>query len=144
MIQIYVDEGLEIPKIKRRIVKQWIKQIISDHGKKTGNIVYRFCNDETILKYNNEFLSHDYYTDIITFDYCDEKMVNGDMLISVDTVRSNSEMLGIHYLEELYRVMIHGVLHLIGFGDKSEKEEKKMRQKENESLELLHKMILLK
>lgn len=142
MIQIYIDEGLRIPKIERRIVKNWIKQIITDHGKKTGNITYRFCNDETILKYNNDFLSHDYYTDIITFDYCDRDTINGDLLISIDTVKSNSEILSLPYKDELYRVMIHGVLHLLGFGDKGEKEEKRMRKKENESLKVLYNMLL--
>lgn len=106
-----------------------------------GDITYRFCNDETILQYNRDFLAHDYYTDIITFDDCIGDLINGDLLISIDTVRSNAENLSVSVIEELHRVMIHGVLHMLGFGDKEDDEIELMRSKENESLNILKSML---
>ena len=108
----YQTEGTRMPAIKRRETTAWIKAVAATYGKKVGDIAYIFCNDEKILEVNREYLQHDYYTDIITFDYCEGDTISGDLFISLDTVRSNSEMIGATYEQELYRVIIHGILHL--------------------------------
>ena len=120
-----------MPAIKRRDVSAWIKKVAAAHGKKVGEVAYIFCDDEKILEVNREYLQHDYYTDIITFDYCE-----GDT-ISLDTVLSNSVQLGVSYEQELYRVIIHGILHLCGINDKGEGEREIMEREENEALALL-------
>ncbi len=135
----YQTEDIRLPKIKRRDISNWIKEVALIHNKKVGDISYIFCSDEKILEINNQYLQHDYYTDIITFDYSDEKNISGDLFISLETVKSNSEKFKTDYNEELLRVIIHGILHLCGFKDKSPKEEKLMREKENEALILLNK-----
>ena len=106
------------------------------YGKKIGDIAYIFCNDERILEVNREYLQHDYYTDIITFDYCEGDRISGDLFISLDTVRTNAEQFGASYEEELYRVIIHGVLHLCGINDKAPGEREKMEEAENRALRL--------
>jgi rRNA maturation RNase YbeY len=120
--------------IKRRQTSDWIKQIVAQHRKRVGDIVYIFCSDAEILRINNQYLEHDYYTDIITFDYSENDVLSGDMFISLDTVQSNAEKYKTDYPEELLRVMIHGILHLCGFKDKSPADAKQMREKENEAL----------
>lgn len=122
------------PKIRRRLISQWIKNIASSFEKKTGNITYIFCDDEEILRINKLYLNHDYYTDIITFDYTEEKTISGDLFISLDTVRSNAKKYEIEYHEELLRVIIHGVLHLCGLKDKTPEEEIEMRKQEDNAL----------
>jgi len=114
----YNSEKVKMPKIKKRETTAWIKQVAQSYGKKVGDIGYMFVDDEKILEVNREYLQHDYYTDIITFDYCEDDELNGDLVISLDTVRTNAELFGKTYEEELYRVIIHGVLHLIGINDK--------------------------
>ena len=103
-------------------------------GMRVGEIGYLFCDDEKILEVNREYLQHDYYTDIITFDYCDDDTINGDLVISLDTVRSNAEQFGKDYEEELHRVIIHGILHLCGIDDKGPGEREKMEAAENKAL----------
>jgi rRNA maturation RNase YbeY len=128
--------GVSFPKIKRRKTKEWIAFVTEKFQKRVGDISYIFCSDEEILRINKQYLNHDYYTDIITFDYTEGEIVSGDLFISLDTVKSNSEKFGAVYEEELRRVMIHGVLHLCGFKDKTTADKKIMREKENEALNL--------
>ena len=130
----YQTEGVKMPSIKRRETSAWIKSVALTHGKKIGDIAYIFCDDEKILKVNREYLQHDYYTDIITFDYTEENVISGDLFISLDTVRSNSEQLGVSYEQELHRVIIHGILHLCGINDKGEGEREIMEMHENKAL----------
>ncbi len=134
MAIIYQSEDIPFPKIKRRDTSNWIKSVASSYNRKAGDIAYIFCSDEKILEINKQYLNHDYYTDIITFDYSENNTISGDLFISLDTVKSNAEKFGTSYEEELYRVIIHGILHLCGFKDKSPKEEKLMREKEKEAL----------
>ena len=110
----YQTDGVKMPSIKRREISAWVKGVAQKHGKKVGEIAYIFCNDEKILDVNREYLQHDYYTDIITFDYTEDDVISGDLFISLDTVRSNSEQIGVEYRQELLRVIIHGILHLCG------------------------------
>ncbi|GHT60589.1 endoribonuclease YbeY [Bacteroidia bacterium] len=130
----YDAVDVPFPKIKRRVTTKWIYLTIEKYHKKAGAVTYIFCSDEEILKINKQYLNHDYYTDIITFDYTEGEVVSGDLFISLNTVKSNSEKFGTAYEEELHRVMIHGVLHLCGFKDKTPADEKIMREKENEAL----------
>lgn len=133
----YQTDGVSMPTIKRREVSAWIKKVAAAHEKKCGDIAYIFCNDEKILEVNREYLEHDYYTDIITFDYTEGDIIGGDLFISLDTVKSNSEMLGVAYEQELYRVIIHGILHLCGINDKGEGEREIMENEENRALSML-------
>ena len=126
------------PLKSRTKIKQWIKQVIEAKGKKTGNITYIFCDDEYLLEVNKQYLQHDYYTDVITFDYVENDLISGDIFISTDRVRENALAFGSSETEELHRVIIHGALHLLGLKDKSEKEASQMRQAENEALKLLN------
>ena len=125
-----------MPAIKRRETSAWIKRVAASYGKKCGDIAYIFCGDEKILEVNREYLDHDYYTDIITFDYCEGDTISGDLFISLDTVRSNAEMVGATYEQELHRVIIHGILHLCGIDDKGEGEREKMEAAENSALSM--------
>ncbi len=126
------------PLKSRTKIKQWIKQVIEAKGKKTRNITYIFCDDEYLLEVNKQYLQHDYYTDVITFDYVENDLISGDIFISTDRVRENALAFGSSETEELHRVIIHGALHLLGLKDKSEKEASQMRQAENEALKLLN------
>jgi rRNA maturation RNase YbeY len=122
--------------IKSRQLKPFIKSLILSEGLVSGDIAIVFCSDEYLLKINQDFLNHDYYTDIITFDYCENGIVNGDLLISLDRVLENSTKENTSFLEELHRVVFHGVLHLCGFKDKSKKDIEMMRFKESHYLNL--------
>ena len=134
----YEAIDIRFPKtIKRRETSAWIKQIVAQHQKRVGELVCVFCSDAEILRINNQYLGHDYYTDIITFDYSENDILSGDLFISLETVKSNSEKYETRYEEELYRVMIHGILHLCGFNDKTPEDEKRIREKEEEALRLL-------
>ena len=133
----YNSEGVSMPKIRKRATTAWIKAVAASYGKKTGEIGYLFVDDAKILEVNREYLGHDYYTDIITFDYSNIHRISGDMVISLDTVRSNAEQLGVDYDGELLRVIIHGVLHLCGINDKGPGEREIMEQHENEALAML-------
>lgn len=129
-------EGIKMPKIKKREVTAWIKAVAASYGRKVGEIGYLFVDDEKILEVNNEYLGHNYYTDIITFDYDEGDVINGDIVISLDTVRTNAEQFGKEYDEELYRVIIHGILHLCGIDDKGPGEREIMEAAENKALEM--------
>ena len=129
-------EGIKMPKIKKREVTAWIKAVAASYGRKVGEIGYLFVDDEKILEVNNEYLGHNYYTDIITFDYDEGDVINGDMVISLDTVRTNAEQFGKEYDEELHRVIIHGILHLCGIDDKGPGEREIMEAAENKALEM--------
>ena len=122
---------------KRTILKQWIKAIVENHKKEVGGISYIFCSDEQLLEINKEFLNHDYYTDIITFDYSETDVVSGDLFISIERIKDNAKTLKTSYQEELHRVIIHGVLHLLGYKDKTEEESENMRKLEDECLLIL-------
>lgn len=136
----YNTENVKMPAIRRRDVSRWIKQVAASYGRRVGEIGYLFCDDEKILEVNREYLSHDYYTDIITFDYDEGDIINGDLVISLDTVRSNAELFGKPYDDELLRVIIHGVLHLCGINDKAPGEREIMEAAENKALEMYGKM----
>lgn len=130
----YNAEGIRMPNIKKREVTKWIREVAASHGRKVGEVGYLFVDDEKILEVNNEYLGHDYYTDIITFDYDEGDVINGDIVISLDTVRTNAEQFGKTYEEELYRVIIHGILHLCGINDKGPGEREIMEAAENAAL----------
>lgn len=132
----YQTEGVEMPAIKQRETTAWIKAVAETYGKKVGDIAYIFCSDEKILEVNRQYLQHDYYTDIITFDYCEGKRLSGDLFISLDTVRTNAVQFEAPYETELFRVIIHGVLHLCGINDKGPGEREIMEAAENKALEM--------
>ena len=132
----YFAEDVKMPTIKRRETTDWIRRVASGYGKKCGDIAYIFCSDEKILEVNKTYLQHDYYTDVITFDYTEGDKIGGDIFISIDTVRSNAEQFGTDYDEELHRIIIHGVLHLCGINDKGPGEREIMTCHENEALKL--------
>lgn len=123
-----------MPALDERQIARWIRAVAADYGFSVGNINYIFCSDERELAVNREFLGHDYYTDVITFDYSTASTLNGDIFISLDTVRSNAEMVGEPYEKELRRIIIHGVLHLTGQGDKTPETKAEMTEKENRAL----------
>ena len=123
-----------MPKIRKRDTSAWIKKVAASYGRKVGEVGYLFCDDEKILEVNKEYLQHDYYTDIITFDYDEDDVINGDLVISLDTVRTNAELFNKEYEEELYRVIIHGILHLCGINDKGPGEREIMEAAENKAL----------
>lgn len=133
----YNSERVTFPKIKRRRLTAWIKAVVGRYGRKVGEVGYMFVDDEKILELNNKFLGHDYYTDIITFDYDEDTLVNGDIVISLDTVKTNAEKFGKEYTDELHRVIIHGILHLCGINDKGPGERAIMETAENQALEML-------
>lgn len=133
----YNTDGVRMPAIKRRETTAWIRRVAAIYGRKVGDVGYMFVNDDKILEVNNEYLGHDYYTDIITFDYDEGDTINGDLVISLDTVRTNAEKFGKDYDEELHRVIIHGILHLCGINDKGPGEREVMEAAENRALALL-------
>ena len=137
MIAFYSDDDVEEPRLHKKLLRSWIEEVARGYGRKVGELCYQFCGDERILQTNQDFLDHDYYTDIITFDESEGDRIAGDMLISLDTVRSNAEQLGTDYAEELHRVIIHGVLHLCGLNDKTDEDEERMRPAEEAALSLL-------
>ena len=134
----FLTENIKMPKLDRKAVRAWITAVAATYeGRKVGDLSYIFCNDERILEVNKEFLGHDYYTDIITFDYDEGDVINGDLVISLDTVRTNAEKYGKEYNEELHRVIIHGILHLCGINDKGPGEREIMEAAENKALQML-------
>ena len=116
--------------------KEWLKSAIHSFNYSLGNINVIFCSDDYLLNVNKQYLSHNYYTDIITFNYCTENTISGDLFISIDRVEEYSKQNNIPFLQEINRVIVHGVLHLCGFNDKTPIEKKKMRQLENKFLNL--------
>lgn len=145
MIKInYICEKVEMPNFNTTAVEHWIEEVARTHGKNVGGLTYIFCDDEYILETNRKFLGHDYYTDVITFDYSNRRRISGDMVISLDTVKSNSELFARSYQEELLRVVVHGVLHLCGINDKGPGEREIMEKCENDALALLPENIFPK
>lgn len=133
----YNTINVKLPAIRRRDISQWVRAVAKSYGKRVGEIAYVFCDDEKILEVNRQYLHHDYYTDIITFDYCEGDVLSGDLFISLDTVRTNAAKFGKTYDDELHRVIIHGILHLCGINDKGPGEREVMEAAEDRALALL-------
>ena len=133
----YLAQQTELPIFNQLAVNEWIKQVARNHNRVVGPLTYIFCSDDRIIEVNRKFLNHDYFTDIITFDYSSHKRISGDMFISLDTVKSNAELFQRAYNEELMRVVIHGVLHLCGINDKGPGEREIMEAAEDKALALL-------
>ena len=133
MIHFSTDQ-VEMPALNQTKIQRWIRAVAADYGFSVGDIHYIFCSDEKELEVNRTFLQHDYYTDVITFDYSTEDVINGDIFISLDTVRSNAEEVGADFKEELMRIIIHGVLHLTGQADKTPETKAEMTRTENLAL----------
>ena len=123
-----------MPELDQPKVRQWIRSVAADYGFAVGDVTYVFTDDEGELRVNQQFLGHDYYTDVITFDYSSQTVISGDIFISLDMVRHNAEQVGTIFVEELMRIMIHGVLHLTGQGDKTPESKAQMTEKENLAL----------
>ena len=136
MIEFHVEQ-VSFPAIDVAKVTSWIERVAAGYGKRVGEVHYIFCSDERILEVNREFLRHDYYTDHIGFDYSVDNILSGDLFLSLDTIRSNAEQLGEQYGRELHRVIIHGILHLVGFKDKTPSERREMEAAEDAALEML-------
>jgi len=134
----YQSQDIKFVLKEKRKISRWINDVIKSHQKKLGIVSYIFCSNEYILELNQKYLNHNYFTDIITFDYCSDNKVEGDIFISVDTVLDNSHRFKTNYNDELLRVIIHGVLHLVGFSDKTAKQQKQMRVLEDEALSIFY------
>lgn len=132
----YFIEDVKFEFKHKRVNNAWLKMVAESEVKKLGNINIIFCSDNYILDVNMKYLQHDYFTDIITFDYCEKNILSGDLFISIDSVRENSVFFGTEFTDELNRVIVHGLLHLIGYDDHTEADQKVMREKENYYLEL--------
>lgn len=137
----YFNQDIKFDFRSKRLNSSWLSSVASSEGKKIGDICVVFCSDEYILKTNVQFLSHEYYTDIITFDYCEGDILSGDLIISIDSVRDNAQHYGSNFDEELHRVIVHGLLHLIGFDDHKPEDIVVMRSKENQYLDLRKKIL---
>lgn len=134
MISFFFEDISPTPNFDSEFLVSWISKVVESEKKELGEISYVFCSDEYLLEMNREHLNHDYYTDIITFDYCFENFVSGDLFISIDRVLDNAKQFSSDFKDELDRVCVHGVLHLCGYKDKSDADEILMRQKEDEKL----------
>lgn len=139
----YFSEDVAFPNIKRRITTGWIKQVISIEGKRVGDVSFIFCSDDYLLEVNRKYLNHDYFTDIITFDNVEGSLISGDIFISVDRVKENSIEFATSFDNEIHRIIIHGVLHLLGYKDKVKKDKHLMTQKEDLYLKLFNDSYLL-
>jgi probable rRNA maturation factor len=138
----YFNEDVTFPLLKKRKTNGWIKKVIECEGMKSGDISFIFCSDEYLLEMNKKYLKHFYYTDVITFDYVEENLVSGDIFISLDRIRENSMEYGVSFDNELNRVLIHGVLHLLGYEDKDTKSKEMMTFKEDYYLKVLNDNLL--
>ncbi len=130
----FTTDNVDLPSLNWRQVDRWIRSVAADYGFTVGELTYIFCDDEQELAVNREFLGHDYYTDVITFDYSSATRISGDIFISLDTVRSNAGQVGATFEHELHRIIIHGVLHLTGQADKTLEAKAEMTQKEELAL----------
>lgn len=130
----YHFESIEIPDFNPEFFSLWLEEVAKTYAVELKELCYVFCSDEYLLAVNQEHLNHDYYTDIITFNYCEDKLIAGDLFISVDRVMDNSKEYNVLFVDELSRVMVHGLLHLIGFDDKTPKEKEVMRSEETKCL----------
>lgn len=137
----WLAEGIAMPTFDIPEIEKWIIQVARIHDRIVGEVTYIFCSDEVILRVNREFLNHDYYTDIITFDSSRGRLIRGDIYISLDTVKSNAEQLGVDYQSEFLRVIIHGVLHLCGINDKGPGEREVMEMNENDAISLYKSIV---
>ena len=135
MINFFFEETDEFD-VSGLNVEQNIEAVLSNENRTLGEINYIFCSDEYLLNINKQYLKHDYYTDVISFDYSEDDIISGDIFISVDTVKDNAKEYDVEFEKELARVMVHGVLHFIGYKDKTDEDAKQMRQKENQYLPL--------
>lgn len=133
----FFNNDIKLTINNKLLLKRWIKQVALKHSMETGDLNIIFCSDDKLLEINRQFLGHNYYTDIITFDYCSDDTIEGELYISIDTVKANAVEYKQLFSDELHRVIIHGVLHLCGFDDHSNRQKHIMREKENEALELL-------
>jgi probable rRNA maturation factor len=129
-IQFFQEYISEI-NINKKLIKQYLIQLIKEHGRKAGTISIIFCSDEYLLKINKQYLNHDFFTDVITFDYCENEIISGDIFISIDRISENSEKFQQSFNRELLRVLFHGILHLVGYNDKTREEKKIMKEMEN-------------
>ena len=132
----FSTENIDFSLSDEAKVKRWITEVVKSQGKKVGNVGYLFCDDAYLIEINRTYLNHDTYTDIITFDYVEGNVVSGDIMISVERVRENANLFNTSFEQELYRVIIHGILHLLGQADKSEEDAAEMRRKEESTLDL--------
>ena len=135
---IFQTDSIEMPSIDEARLRRWIQAVAAGYGFSVGQLHYIFCSDERELQVNRDFLGHDYYTDVITFDYSTPSTIAGDIFISLDTVRSNAEQVGVSFADELHRIIIHGALHLTGQGDKTPETKAQMTAKEDQALALLN------
>lgn len=119
-------------------IEDWVQKVIEKNNKQLGDITYIFCTDDYLLNINREYLQHDYYTDIITFNYCENDIISGDLFISIDTVIDNAKTFDVSFESEFRRVVIHGILHLIGFDDKTDIDQEEMTKQENISLDIFN------
>lgn len=133
----YCNEDLAVPKFQKRKITRWIKETITSEGKTLGDISFIFCSDTYLLEVNKQYLNHDYFTDIITFDYVEGNLISGDIFISCDRVKENAAEFKTGFDNELFRIIIHGVLHLLGYKDKSKKDKLLMTEKEDLYLKVL-------
>ncbi|ROT09623.1 rRNA maturation RNase YbeY [Muribaculaceae bacterium Isolate-104 (HZI)] len=136
----WTADGVDMPPLDYEFIAHWLEEVAKNHDRMVGPMNYIFCDDKKILEVNIEFLNHDYFTDIITFDYSRRRLVSGDMYISLETVASNASGLGVDYMTELKRVIVHGLLHLCGINDKGEGEREIMEMHENEALLLFNRL----
>lgn len=136
----WLSSGVERPALDYQLLEQWIAQVANSHNRIAYTLNYIFCDDDEILRVNRQFLEHDYFTDIITFDDCSGSLLRGDIYISLDTVRSNADGLRCDYSRELLRVIIHGILHLCGINDKGPGEREIMERAEDEALALFDRL----
>jgi len=140
----YHAENIKFPNVKRRETSHWIKQTAKTYGKNLGEVAFIFCSDEHILQMNNEYLQHNYFTDIITFDYSEKNTISGDIFISLDTVKTNAEKFKQTFENELNRVIIHGILHLCGQSDKTPETRAEMTRKEDLALNAFNSQSIYK
>lgn len=136
MVDVFFEDIDEVPGVNPEFLFAWYTNVCEVEGKSLGDVSLIFCSDEHLLQMNKEYLDHDYYTDIITFDYTEGSLVSGDLFISIDRVLDNANEFNVAFQDELHRVCVHGLLHLCGYKDKSDSEELLMRSKENQMLEL--------
>ncbi|MCT4672964.1 MAG: rRNA maturation RNase YbeY [Prolixibacteraceae bacterium] len=140
MVVDFFAEDIEFPSYDTDFLELFITRLIQSKEKEVGEISYIFCSDEYLLKINIDYLQHDYYTDIITFDYVEGDVISGDVFMSLDRVKDNSEVLKVDYESEFARVLSHGILHLLGYKDKTDKEAEVMRAEEDKAITLFEKV----
>lgn len=141
MIRFITDNSCTFNLKNKALLKKWIRETIINNKYACGDITYIFCNDDMILDINRRYLKHDYYTDIISFDYSDDCIISGDIFISVDTVSSNALKYKVDFNDEILRVIIHGVLHFLGYKDKKTIDKKRMTMAENKAIKAFHKTV---